>query len=316
MATDPVQSRPGAPRALAAAWAGLWGALLLLALRLPPDGREHGDLGQFLGRLHPILVHGPVALLILVPVLELAGLGARRSYLRSAAGWILALAAAAALLAAFDGWLLAWSGGMRSRDVTRHMWGGVWLAGLSALAALARGRRPRGAYAVVLAGSVVLMVYTAHIGGGLTHGDGFLTEKMPGPLRSWLGIPAPSRAPAAESAAPKQAAAHGGPGSADPANPAFYSLHVAPILSRSCISCHRPEKHKGGLRMDSLALLLHGGEDGPVVSPGKPGSSDLMRRVKLPPSDDDYMPSDGEKPLTPEEIRTIERWIEAGAKGG
>jgi len=38
--------------------------------------------------------------------------------------------------------------------------------------------------------------------------------------------------------------------------------------------------------------------------------------VRLPASDDDYMPSDGEKPLTPEEIRTIERWIEAGAKGG
>jgi uncharacterized membrane protein len=316
MASDPAQTRPGAPRALAAAWAVLWAALLVLALRLPPDGREHGDLGQFLGRLHPILVHGPVALLVLVPLLELAGLSARRPHLRLAAGWILALGAAAALLAAFDGWLLAWSGGMRSRDVTSHMWDGVWLAGLSALAALARGRLARWAYALVLAGSVVLMVFTAHLGGRLTHGDGFLTEKMPAPLRSWLGIPAPSRAPAPESAASQQAAVRGGPGSADPSNPAFYALHVAPILSRSCISCHRPEKHKGGLRMDSLALLLRGGEDGPVVAPGKPASSDLLRRVRLPASDDDYMPSDGEKPLTPEEIRTIERWIEAGAKGG
>jgi uncharacterized membrane protein len=313
--TDPVQTRPGASRALAAAWAALWGALFLLALRLPPDGREHGDLGQFLGRLHPILVHGPVALLVLVPVLELAGLPARRSHLRSAAGWILALAAAAALLAAFDGWLLAWSGGLRSRDVTRHMWCGVWLAGLGALAALARGRRPSGAYPIVLAGSVVLMVITAHIGGALTHGEGFFTEKTPAPLRAWLGIPAPSRAGAAVAAAP-QPAVHGGPGSADPSNPAFYGLHVAPILARSCSSCHKPEKHKGGLRMDSLALLLRGGEDGPVIAPGKPEKSDLLRRVRLPPSDDDYMPSDGERPLTTEEIRTIERWVAAGAKGG
>jgi len=107
-----------------------------------------------------------------------------------------------------------------------------------------------------------------------------------------------------------------GPGSADPSNPAFYALHVAPILSRSCLSCHKPEKHKGGLRMDSLALLLRGGDDGPVIAPGRPASSDILRRVRLPASDDDYMPSDGEKPLTPEEIRTIERWIETGAKGG
>jgi len=125
MVPNPDQTRPAAPRALAAAWAALWAALFLVALRLPPDGREHGDLGQFLGRLHPLLVHGPVALLALVPVLELAGLAGRRSYLRSAAGWILVLAAAAALLAAFDGWLLAWSGGLRTRNVTQHMWCGV-----------------------------------------------------------------------------------------------------------------------------------------------------------------------------------------------
>jgi hypothetical protein len=115
MASDPDQARPGAARALAAAWAALWAALFLLALRLPPDGREHGNLGQFLGRLHPLLVHGPTALLVLVPVLELAGLSARRPHLRLAAGWILTLAAAAALLAAFDGWLLAWSGGFSGR---------------------------------------------------------------------------------------------------------------------------------------------------------------------------------------------------------
>src|ERR1019366_8341342 len=98
MAPNPDQARPGTARAMAAAaWAGLWASLLLLALRLPPDGHEHGDLGQFIGRLHPLLVHGPVALLALVPLLELAGLPARRAHLRSAAGWILVLAAGAAL---------------------------------------------------------------------------------------------------------------------------------------------------------------------------------------------------------------------------
>jgi hypothetical protein len=42
----------------------------------------------------------------------------------------------------------------------------------------------------------------------------------------------------------------------------------------------------------------------------------MIRRLLLPPSDDDSMPSDGDKPLTPEEIQTIERWIQAGAKSG
>jgi hypothetical protein len=68
--------------------------------------------------------------------------------------------------------------------------------------------------------------------------------------------------------------------------------------------------------MDTYAELMRGGEDGPVVVPGKPGSSDIIRRLKLPPTDDDSMPSDGDKPLTPEEILMVEHWIDAGAKSG
>jgi len=325
MAQDNDQTRQGPPRAaLALLGAGLWALLALLALRLPPDGREHGNLGQFVGRFHPLLVHGPVALLALVALLEIAALRPRWAGLRFAAGWILGVAAVATFAAAFDGWLLGWSGGFRGRDVTRHMWGGVWLAAVCVLAALARpaaarGRWARAAYALLLTFAVGLMVWTGHGGGAISHGDGFLTDKMPARLRAWLGLPAESPVAAAVPAAGGAglaASPRGGPGSTDPSNPAFYRLHVAPLLDRSCVSCHRPEKHKGGLRMDSLGQLMRGGEDGPVVVPGNPGKSDIVRRLMLPPTDDDSMPSDGDKPLTPEEIKTVELWIAAGAKGG
>ncbi|HXN34558.1 MAG TPA: c-type cytochrome domain-containing protein [Opitutaceae bacterium] len=320
MSQTPGVTRPGPQRAAAALAAfGLWLGLLFLALRLPPDGREHGNLGQFLGRLHPLLVHGPVALLALIPFMELLGLRPRWSHLRPAAGWILAVAAVAAFVAAYDGWLLAWSGGFRGRDVTRHMWGGVWLAGVCAAALWARCLGSRLAYPALLAGAFGLMVWTGHGGGAISHGDDFLTEKMPARLRLWLGLAAQAQKPAQAAASPAPAAPvalRAGPGSADPANPAYYRLHVAPLFARSCISCHRPEKHKGGLRMDSYQQLMLGGEDGPVVAPGNPKSSDILRRLRLPAGDDDSMPSDGDKPLTPEEIQMIERWIAAGAKSG
>jgi len=324
MAPNNDQTRPRLP-GFAAAFlgAGLWAALAFLALRLPPDGREHGNLGQFIGRLHPLLVHGPVALIALVPLMELAGLSPRRAHLRSAAGWILAIAAIAAFAAAFDGWLLAWSGGLRGRDVTRHMWGGVWLAAACAAAARARSAAARGAglpgaYPLLLALAVGLMAWTGHGGGAISHGNGFLTEKMPARMRAWLGLPAPARAaaPAAPAAPPSPKAAHAGAGTAEPSSPAFYRLHITPLFARSCVSCHKPEKHKGGLRMDSYEQLMLGGDDGPVLVPGRPGSSEILRRLRLPASDDDYMPSDGEKPLAAEEIQMIERWIAAGAKNG
>ena len=316
--TEPVERDPCAAAVLGWLAAGLWVALVVLVKRLPPDGHEHADLAQFLGRFHPLLIHGPVAFILLVPLLELAGLRPAWAQLRLAAGWVLALAAAAAFAAAFDGWLLAWSGGYRGHDVTRHLWAGVALAAACSAAACTRGR-VRLVYPALLAATLALMVWAAHGGGSLSHGDTFLTEKMPAGLRSWLGLPpaqeavaaAPRAVPAPSATAPKA-----GLRSVNPDNPAFYAVHVEPLLKRSCVNCHRPEKHKGGLRMDSYDLLMHGGDDGPVVLPGNPARSDLIRRVLLPPADDDFMPSDGDKPLTPEEIQTIKRWIEAGAKCG
>jgi hypothetical protein len=274
-----------------------------------------------------------VALLILGAAMELAGSAWKRPDIRAAAGWLLALSAAAAFAAAFDGWLLAWSGGYRGRDVTRHMWGGVWLAGICAAAFWARPRPPGSriagaAYGVLLAVAVGLMLWTGHWGGSLSHGDDFLTAKMPAGLRALLGVKAPPApvpgAPLPQAATPApgpppagvKPGTHLGLATIDPANPAFYRLHIEPLFVRSCIACHKPEKHKGGLRMDSYALLMRGGDNGAEIVPGDPKGSEIVRRLTLPPSDDDSMPSDGEKPLTPEEIQMIVRWIAAGAKSG
>jgi uncharacterized membrane protein len=300
--------------------AALWGALLFLAKRVPLDGHEHGDLGQFLGRMHPLLVHGPAALLLLVPAMELAALGGKRPHLGAAAGWILVVAAVSAYAAAFDGWLLAWSEGLRGRDVSQHLWAGVWLPPVCAAAVWLRGgpgRAMRRAYAASLVVSVGVLVWAADAGGAVTHGDGYLTAKMPERIRSWIGLPKLAPQPGAEPVASADGAKapSGGPGSTDPSNPLYYGVHIAPLFTRSCVSCHRAEKHKGGLRMDSYALLMKGGEDGPSVVPGSPEKSDLLRRVRLPSTDDDFMPSDNEKSLTPEEIEMIEHWIASGAKG-
>jgi uncharacterized membrane protein len=198
------------------------------------------------------------------------------------------------------------------------------LAGTCALAAWARSARGRGrgipgAYPLLLALAVGILVWTGHLGGEISHGNGYVTEKMPARIRAMLGLPVeisketpvPSVAVTAGAKAPR-----GGPESAQPANAAYYRIHVAPLLARSCVTCHRPEKHKGGLRMDTYEMLMRGGEDGPAVVPGDPKASELIRRVSLPASDDDSMPSDGDKPLAPEEIQMIGRWIAAGAKGG
>lgn len=293
-----------------ALWFGLIlvAALAALAWRQPPTGETYGSLAQFLGRFHPILVHLPIGLLILVPVLEVAGAFGRRDDLRSAAGFVLAVAAIGALAAALDGWLLARHGGYAGPLVVRHMWSGVALAALCLIAAAARpwfaaepGRWPGFVfiYGPLLAATVALMAWTSHQGGGLTHGETFLTDQMPARLRAWLGVPAP--------APPKPAPV------AAPGAQTLYAARIAPIFDRSCVSCHGPAKVKGDLRLDSYAGLMRGGKGGDEVIPWQPGQSEIVRRIILPADDDDHMPSDHKNPLTTGEIQLIEQWIAAGA---
>src|SRR5262249_37570913 len=107
--------------------AGCATALILLSLLLVPlDGRPHADWLQFFGRFHPVLVHLPIGLIVLLPVLET--LGIRHPSLREAAGFVLKFALATCLVAILFGILLAYGSGESGTTVTLHLRGGVVLA--------------------------------------------------------------------------------------------------------------------------------------------------------------------------------------------
>ena len=95
----------------------------------------------------------------------------------------------------------------------------------------------------------------------------------------------------------------------DEANAHFVS-RVKPLLDSRCVSCHGPEKQKGGLRMDSRAALLKGGENGPAVVPGKPEASLLVQAVNHVRIELEMPPKEK---MTTNEIAVLERWIRDGA---
>src|SRR6266404_3848678 len=69
----------------------------------------------------------------------------------------------------------------------------------------------------------------------------------------------------------------------------LFESKVRPVLAENCFSCHGPDKQKGGLRLDSRAALQQGAGGEPVVVPGDPGKSLLIKAVrhegdtKMPP---------------------------------
>ena len=92
-----------------------------------------------------------------------------------------------------------------------------------------------------------------------------------------------------------------------------FTNQVAPILTRKCLTCHGPEKSKGGFRLDTFEALLKAGESksASVVS-GKPQQSELFRRITIK-DEDDRMPQKAD-PLPETEIVLIERWLKEGAR--
>jgi uncharacterized membrane protein len=295
--------------------AGAFVALLLLLaiLQAPPDGVERGETSQFLGRFHPLAVHLPIALLLLVAVLELAGRSRSARHLEAAAGFVLALAAASSLAAVFLGWMLGRSGGYEGALVTRHMWGGISLAAALLFCCAIRGSYRR-LYGAALFAAVCLMAWTSDQGGRLTHGEGFLTEHMPAKLRGMLGVAAPSKKRAAANPAATSTALAPADARAPAAvSVAFFASRVAPIFDDKCVLCHGPQKKKGKLRLDSFEAVLRGGKHGAVVKPGDPSQSELFRRVNLPRDNEDAMPAEGKPGLTAAELKVIEFWIASGA---
>src|SRR5580700_11246187 len=131
--------------------------VMALLVFVPPDGKERAEWIQFIGRFHPLAVHFPIALVLLVPIVELAGRRSRLSYLRLSTSFLLGLATLSATAAAMLGWCLGRSGGYSGPLVTQHMWGGILLTFTCWLCWLLRARlsQPGTLFGIPLAIAVV-----------------------------------------------------------------------------------------------------------------------------------------------------------------
>jgi mono/diheme cytochrome c family protein len=97
------------------------------------------------------------------------------------------------------------------------------------------------------------------------------------------------------------------------AAPVDFASDIKPLLEKSCIQCHGPEKQKGGLRLDTREALLKGSENGPVLAERKPAESELFKRAALPADHEDVMPPKGKaEHLTAAELDALKRWIAEG----
>ncbi len=105
--------------------------------------------------------------------------------------------------------------------------------------------------------------------------------------------------------------------SAEPPQPQVsFKTSVKPIIDQVCAECHLEGgkgAEKSGFRVDTYESLMKGTHYGPVIVAGNPLSSSFYRLVsgKVDPSI--AMPH-GKEALADAQIKSIELWIEQGAK--
>lgn len=101
-------------------------------------------------------------------------------------------------------------------------------------------------------------------------------------------------------------------GLARPAAAVDFAHEVVPLLKKHCGECHTGDARQGGFSMNTREDLLAGGDSGtPGLVAGKAADSEIIRRIVS--DDPDYrMPSEG-KPLPPEAVAVLKRWIDGQA---
>jgi uncharacterized membrane protein len=272
------------------------------------------DLPRTVGRLHPLVVHFPIALALVAVAFEWWRVVSRRSGMSPLTLPLLVIAAATAVVSTATGWINASFeyGGDGSETLDLHRWIGTgttvalvalswwgWTlsveltkGGAAALASLGSFR-----WAALVGAAAI--GFTGHLGGDLVHGKGYLTD--------YLFAPASDDKPVEQ---PKESETTGVVSLTD--DEKFFLSDVRPIFESHCFECHGPRKQKGGLRMDTKAWLFNGEEADWTVAPGKAAESLMVHRVELDRADPDAMPPEGDG-LSADEIAKIRKWIDAGA---
>jgi uncharacterized membrane protein len=254
-----------------------------------------GQWVGFLGGFHPIFLHLPIGALMLVLCMEFFRLLSFGKY-KPHTTLGLCFASATGIFAVVFGYCLYLTGDYSGELIEEHKRDGVISTILLIATFLIKyacdirfmTKLTKPMYVVGLVATTATMFSAGHHGGEVSHGDPF--DKAP-----W-------KQEADELA-----------GAEELADPVVYKNIIHPILEAKCAGCHGEKKQKSGLRVDSYAALLDGGEETDALVPGDLKKSAMTAYLHLPIDDDLRMPPEGKSQLTKEEIQIIEWWVKIGA---
>jgi len=248
---------------------------------------------NFIGHFHPILVHLPIGILLFAIALQLLSKWKKFDQLSNALPFAYLLGAISAVFSCLTGLALANKGDYDAELVFKHQWLGISVAVIS-LTGYFFIKKNKSVYSKWLSYFLLLLIIvTGHLGGTLTHGEGYLTKGVSKEEAGLIKKDKPIITNAQEALA--------------------YKDIIQPILKDKCYGCHSAIKQKGKLRLDEKEWILKGGEDGIIIHAGEAMNSTIYKNILLDPVDEKHMPPKGKPQITDQERILLEWWINTGA---
>ncbi|MFO0936307.1 MAG: DUF1553 domain-containing protein [Gemmataceae bacterium] len=95
-----------------------------------------------------------------------------------------------------------------------------------------------------------------------------------------------------------------------------FARDVLPILSDHCFHCHGPDEsgRKAKLRLDTKDGAFRTRNGITTIVPGKSQDSELIRRIVTTDHDEIMPPAESKRRMTPQQIDTLKKWVDSGAK--
>jgi len=244
---------------------------------------------QVAGRLHPMILHFPIVLIVLYT----ACLWFTDNFLSQFTNELLLWSAFAAVITALAGVFLSKETTYDGSAIQWHKWLGTLTSFLLLALYLAKdakdpkdkGKTSRKWLSILPLATVLI---AGHLGGDLTHGSGYVLA----PLKTQYGEKPPL----------------------DKA--LVYRDLVQPILTTKCMTCHNSGSDKGGLNMEDPASFAKGGQSGAPWDTTAADGGILINRIHLPDDDRKHMPPIGKTQLSGDEKDLLIAWIRDGAPFG
>ena len=262
---------------------------------------------QPIGRMHPLILHFPIVILLLAVVMEVFRFSKANSTNQSEGRtpesrradvpefyktFLTNMLLVGSLLAAVTvimGLFLSKEDGYTGSVVQWHKWTGIGVFYLSALIYWIR-KKPWYSPVFAQSGAIfmgLILIVAGHYGSAITHGSDFIL----GPI---------TKSQQVEPVDLQQAL--------------VFNDVIKPIFEQKCSSCHNPDKLKGELALTDAESIRKGGKTGKLFVAGKPEISLLLKRIHIPVDDKKHMPPLGKAQLTADEIKLLAFWVRGRAE--